>query len=1159
MEYEKRTSRSERVGRYGNERNRDEQRDHDYKDMDYRSYDPDYELEASKEYGQAESWCYEDYSEDGDMYKSHEHFPDESFGFPADGDYRDQDYRDEVGEEKASKIIMLRMLPPSATEIDIREQLEYAGYQAREVRLMRNKSTGEISQRDGKLLNVPCFCSSPPLCILLPPSFFSSVLFWRLSEETLFCKSITDKSSFLHPRASAGGVDGQRRGLFRDGQECMSETRTSFDARSGGTDSRGQVQGGLAWVEKVEGETGHPLPPLEGRRRERLERPRGEMIGVERPRGEMIGVESPRGEMIGVERPRGKMIGVERPRGEMIGVERPRGEMIGVDRPRGEMIGVERPRGEMIGMERPRGDMIGVDRPRGEMIGVERPRGEMIGVERPRGEMIGVDRPRGEMIGGEAERGDDWCGEAERGDDWCGEAERGDDWCGEAERGNDWVAVSRWRPGPFSLPAVLVAPEGESLHSLLIHGQQVSMYYSDPKPKANEDWLCNKCGVQNFKRREKCFKCGVPKSEGELRLVPGVKDPQEPPLDGPIPLLKLPQPFQPPQLHQQHPLHAQHHENANDTVILRNLNPHTTLDAILSALTPYAVLSPSNVRLIRDKQTQLNRGFAFIQLSTIVEASQLLQILQSLQPPLTIDGKTINVEFAKGSKRDVVLTDGSRASAASVASTAIAAAQWAVNQSTDSDAQGMWQRQDSQQGDYAYYQTGQDHGYQRTYNQGYSGQDYQQSSDQQKPPCCSTLPISYEAEPAVTTPEGSSEPGIPGVDPLPSPQSYPQSVQTQAAPQLYQKSPPSSTESSHTSQTAQISRSPVAQKAETSAQPQSDAGHSLAASGSQDYTQYPVPDISTYQYDEISGYYYDPQTGLYYDPTSQYYYNAQTQRYLYWDGDKQTYLPAPDQGPGSKDPASGLKEGKDKKDKPKSKTAQQIAKDMERWAKSLNKQKENFKNSFQPLSYLRDSEHRESASADAGYAMLEKKSTLAERQHVMMEHLKRSGDKMRDEGARMRASPLRGLVAAYSGESESEEDQEEDQEERLTDWQKLACLLCRRQFPSKEALIRHQQLSDLHKQNLEIHRRSKLSESELEALEKSERELKFRAAERRGRLGMAETLEPKRKRTQAKYDGVKQDVGSRMMRAMGWKEGTRLGSKESSQQPQHMRWSWTDP
>lgn len=46
--------------------------------------------------------------------------------------------------------------------------------------------------------------------------------------------------------------------------------------------------------------------------------------------------------------------------------------------------------------------------------------------------------------------------------------------------------------------------------------------------------------------------------------------------------------------------------------------------------------------------------------------------------------------------------------------------------------------------------------------------------------------------------------------------------------------------------------------------------------------------------------------------------------------------------------------------------------------------------------------------------------------------------------------------------------QPEDKEDKLTDWKKMACLLCRRQFPNKDALIRHQQLSDLHKVNLMI-------------------------------------------------------------------------------------------
>lgn len=83
-------------------------------------------------------------------------------------------------------------------------------------------------------------------------------------------------------------------------------------------------------------------------------------------------------------------------------------------------------------------------------------------------------------------------------------------------------------------------------------------------------------------------------------------------------------------------------------------------------------------------------------------------------------------------------------------------------------------------------------------------------------------------------------------------------------------------------------------------------------------------------------------------------------------------------------------------------------------------------------------------------------------------------------------NPLIGLLGEYGGDSDYEEEEEEEQtpppqprtaqppqreeltkkeneEDKLTDWNKLACLLCRRQFPNKEVLIKHQQLSDLHK------------------------------------------------------------------------------------------------
>uniref|UniRef100_UPI00398EB332 RNA-binding protein 5-like isoform X3 n=1 Tax=Pristiophorus japonicus TaxID=55135 RepID=UPI00398EB332 len=622
---------------------------------------------------------------------------------------------------------------------------------------------------------------------------------------------------------------------------------------------------------------------------------------------------------------------------------------------------------------------------------------------------------------------------------------------------------------------------------LTIQGKYVTMHYSNPRPKAYEDWLCGKCGIYNFKRREKCFKCGASKSESEQ---------------------------------DQHPASAEIQQSLDyysDTVILRNICSHTSVESILSALSPYAALSLSNIRLIKDKQTQLNRGFAFVQLASIVEASQLLQILQSLQPPLSVDGKTIGVDFAKSARKDLFLGDGNRISAMTVASTAIAAAQWSSSQAQ--------QGSDPMNLDYNYLPPSGSDSYGQHYSQ-YS-QEYQYfqqgSVDPSQQP-----PVTYQAAATLTGSAASTSTN--------TPVSQVQVYSSRA--QNYQQS----TQQGDTGHPS----TPVSQQATGAASSDS---------------KFPAPDISSYQYDDSSGFYYDQQTGFYYDPNSQYYYNAQTQQYLYWDGAKQKYLPASEYT-AQQNAAAGAanKDGKEKKEKPKSKTAQQIAKDMERWAKSLNKQKENFKTSFQPIGGFREDERKESAAADAGFALFEKKQgTSAERSPTSIEALKRSvALDEEDYMLKRKASPQQGLVAAYSGESDTEEEQEktEDGEEKLTDWKKMACLLCRRQFPSKETLIRHQQLSELHKQNLEIHRRARMTETELEALEKTEREMKYRdrAAERREKYGIPEPPEPKRKKfftpqvvdfEQPTKDGIGSDnIGSRMLQAMGWKEGSGLGRNQ---------------
>lgn len=99
-------------------------------------------------------------------------------------------------------------------------------------------------------------------------------------------------------------------------------------------------------------------------------------------------------------------------------------------------------------------------------------------------------------------------------------------------------------------------------------------------------------------------------------------------------------------------------------------------------------------------------------------------------------------------------------------------------------------------------------------------------------------------------------------------------------------------------------------------------------------------------------------------------------------------------------------DGKDDKSKPKDKDkqdkvkiAKKIAKDMERWAKTLNQKKENAKLGIpmaqgvpllavgSEVPYV-NSAARQSAAADAGFAILEKRSTPMERQALLSEVMK---------------------------------------------------------------------------------------------------------------------------------------------------------------------------
>ncbi|CAL8338209.1 unnamed protein product [Merluccius merluccius] len=339
-----------------------------------------------------------------------------------------------------------------------------------------------------------------------------------------------------------------------------------------------------------------------------------------------------------------------------------------------------------------------------------------------------------------------------------------------------------------------------------------------------------------------------------------------------------------------------------------------------------------------------------------------------------------------------------------------------------------------------------------------------------------------------------------------------------------------------------------------------------------------TPDMSNYLYDATSGFYYDPETTLYYDPGSRYFYNAQTQEYLYWDANTKTYIPVPGGASSTEtksvamtaevqailsnpaadaplemkkpseggaaqpqvpdpDPSAALvvaapapstsptltpeeesarREKDGKEEKPRSLAAVKIMKDMERWAKIQNRQKDSVRAASPVLRIGGHDDRRTSKAADAGFAVFERKGSAGD------DLFKKPLAPAKKDEKQKRPMGSLGLLASDYGAGSDEEveeekteaprntkSQSEDKEDKLTDWKKLACLLCRRQFPNKDALIRHQQLSDLHKQNMEIHLKIKRSKKELEALENQEKELSAKETVR--------SPEPKKKKHQHQH------------------------------------------
>lgn len=241
--------------------------------------------------------------------------------------------------------------------------------------------------------------------------------------------------------------------------------------------------------------------------------------------------------------------------------------------------------------------------------------------------------------------------------------------------------------------------------------------------------------------------------------------------------------------------------------------------------------------------------------------------------------------------------------------------------------------------------------------------------------------------------------------------------------------------------------------------------------------------IGSYVWDEKSGYYFDQSSGLYYDPKTKYYYNPTDEKYYMWNETVNQYeTVASQQTVDTQAPAApGAETGEKGKvaKATKAMNAKKIAKDMERWAKAKNRQQAKAN----PL-----------PKAEPEQPM-EEPSTVQSGNSIALKIAQDYADPVYQQvqSAPTGVAPPPPSIFPISNPNPAMTDEQINR--KYEDLAAIACLLCKRKFPSVDNLRRHQELSDLHKTSLVAERESQASG------EGSMLDYRDRAAERRSKFG----------------------------------------------------------
>ncbi|TPP60820.1 RNA-binding protein 5 [Fasciola gigantica] len=636
------------------------------------------------------------------------------------------------------------------------------------------------------------------------------------------------------------------------------------------------------------------------------------------------------------------------------------------------------------------------------------------------------------------------------------------------------------------------------------------------------DWICSRCSSHNFRRRDQCYKCQLPRSQVQSlsNWVDGVD------LIGTTPC---------------------------NTLVLRCLDALTTEEDICKVFEETADVKVRQCHVMRDEVMHVSRCFAFAELPSVADAYKVMDIVSKQYKLFEIGGKAVTISYAKNTFTTIMATlktEGSyNAQLNSTRNLAVDLAQVAM-----------------------------------------AVQNTNMSADK--------IAINAVAASALLSQSVPSGAAVAHA-------AIQQKQTEQHVISALAKSMRSAGDHASVSSAYPTTIAALATTGQTLPSPTFPFNAAMAAA-----TVYPSPDTSKYIYDESSRFYYDPVTGLLYEPNSKYFYDRATVRYYYWDQTRSTYFPVPQ--PNAEQPTQSdsntacsnssanaqqsNSENKETVVRPsKGKSAQQIAKEMEKWAKRMNAQKKNPSVISQPSE---PNPTEVSRTADTCFSLLEAAASNAvcpsadnDTSSISPYH---STTDARNVGP-SRRDTLTDIEL-------EEEGKVADEESRLVDWAKLACLLCSRGFKDAATLQKHRSFSSLHIENLNKlrtkhglsslpipsatdvgasssstvtiaslmqmgaqaaneHAKSVASRQSVNAVASGSIQYRDRAKERREKYGLppppkikyaesvtsqSSVVPPDNPASVTSYSGISvvptgPNVGSRLMEKMGWQAGQGLG------------------